>query len=88
MDLSSSIPACIGYAALLRAGDINRRIWLQWEGGAVEGPFLVIDAAAGQPVDLLLSRSWVVDVDYETALRRGMGGPVPVTILARPAAAQ
>lgn len=80
--------ACVGYAALLRAGDINRRIWLQWEGGIVEGPFLVIDAAAGQHVDLLLSRNWVVDVDYETALRRDMAGPVPVTILAAPAAAQ
>lgn len=72
---------CVGYVALLHKGDINRRVWLQWPDGGVEGPFLVIDVAASRHVAMLLSRGWVVDVDYSTALRHGMAGPVPVTVL-------
>ena len=34
----------------------------------------------------LLARNWVVDVDYDTAMRWGMRGPVPVTILGAPPA--
>jgi hypothetical protein len=77
-------PECVGYVALLRAGDLNRKVWLRWEDGTVEGPFLVIDVAARHHVPLLLSRNWVVDVDYQTALRRNMYSPVPVTVLASP----
>lgn len=77
---------CVGYAALLRAGDINRKVWLQWEDGTVEGPFLVIDVAARHHVPSLLARNWVVDVDYRTAIRRGMNRPLPVTVLAAPPA--
>jgi hypothetical protein len=77
-------PECVGYVALLRAGDLNRKVWLRWEDGAVEGPFLVIDVAARHHIPLLLSRNWVVDVDYQTALRRKMNCPVPVTVLASP----
>ena len=73
---------CVGYVALMRREDINRRVWLEWEDGVVEGPFLVIDTAAKQHVASLISRNWVVDVDYETALRRGMNRPLPVTVWA------
>lgn len=75
---------CVGYAALLRAGDLNRRIWLQWEDGEVDGPFLVIDVAAHHHIPSLLARDWVVDVDYRSAQRRGMNRPLPVTVLAEP----
>jgi hypothetical protein len=75
---------CVGFVALLRSGDLGRRVWLRWADGTVEGPFLVIDVAARHHIKLLLSRGWAVDVDYATALRRGMFGPVPVTILAAP----
>lgn len=77
---------CVGYVALLRAGDLNRKVWLQWDDGTVEGPFLVIDVAARHHVPSLLARSWVVDVDYPTAMRRGMNQPIPVTVLAAPPA--
>jgi hypothetical protein len=77
---------CVGYVALLRAGDLNRRVWLQWNDGTVEGPFLVIDVAARHHVPSLLARNWVVDVDYQTAMRRGMNQPIPVTVLAAPPA--
>lgn len=75
---------CVGTVALLWAGDINRRIWLQWADGSVEGPFLVIDAAASQHVKQLLARQWVVDVDNRTAARHGMLGPVMVTVWGSP----
>ncbi len=77
-------PECVGYVALLRAGDLNRKVWLRWADGNIEGPFLVIDVAARHHIPLLLSRNWVVDVDYQTALRHGMNCPVPVTVLANP----
>jgi hypothetical protein len=75
---------CIGYVALLRAGDLNRRVWLQWDDGSVEGPFLVVDVPAAQHIAHLLARNWVVDVDNGTAVRRGIAGPVWVTVLAAP----
>lgn len=80
----SACDACIGNVALLRAGDLNRRVWLQWGDGTVEGPFLVADVAAPHHVPQLLARNWVVDVDYRTASRRGMLGPEWVTVLASP----
>jgi hypothetical protein len=75
---------CVGYVALLRQGDLGRKVWLRWGDGTVEGPFLVIDVAARQHVGLLLTRGWAVDVDYATAIRHGMNRPVQVTILAAP----
>lgn len=75
---------CIGYVALLRAGDLNRKIWIQWGDGAVEGPFLVADVAARHHVDMLIRRGWAVDVDNRTAVRRGLFMPVDVTIYDAP----
>lgn len=75
---------CVGSVALLRVGDLNRRVWLQWADGTVEGPFLVADVAASQHVASLLARNWVVDVDYRTAMRHGMFNPVWVTVWAAP----
>lgn len=71
---------CIGYAALLRGGDIDRQVWLQREGQMLEGPFWVVDAAALKHVPGLLSRNWVVDVDHDTAMRWRMAGPIPITV--------
>ena len=39
-------PECVGTVALLRAGDIGRKVWLQPPGGEKVGPFLVIDCRA------------------------------------------
>ncbi|MCC6458389.1 MAG: hypothetical protein IT328_25785 [Caldilineaceae bacterium] len=82
----SACSECIGHVALLRAGDLNRHVWLQWADGVVEGPFLVADVAAPHHVAQLLARNWVVDVDYRTAARRGIINPVPVTVWAAPPA--
>jgi hypothetical protein len=75
---------CIGRVALLRAGDIGRHVWIQVGNGAVEGPFQVLDVAGRHHIPDLLRRNWVVDVDYETAMRWGMRGPIEVTVYAEP----
>ncbi len=65
-----------GCVALLRAGDIGRDIWMQLPGGSIEGPYLVIDVAARHDIPCLLEDNWIVDVDYDTAMRWGMDGPI------------
>ncbi len=66
---------CIGRVAMLRYGDVNRKVWLQFHGSQLEGPFHVIDTAATQHVGMLLERNWILDVDYQTAQRWGMRMP-------------
>lgn len=78
---------CIGRVALLREGDMDRRIWLQRPGHEVEGPFWVVDQAAEHDVPGLVRRNWAVDVDYETAMRWKMQGPIPIIVLADPSQA-
>lgn len=75
---------CVGYVAMLRAGDLNRRIWIQLPDSTVEGPFHVVDAADQKHVYMLQGKSWVVDVDYETAMRWRMAGPRLVTLWDEP----
>jgi hypothetical protein len=74
---------CVGYAAMLRAGDLNRKIWLQTGKSSFEGPFLVTDVAAPQHVGQLLAKNWAVDVDFRTARSWNMKMPY-VTIWDRP----
>lgn len=79
-------PECVGTVALLRAGDIGRKVWLQPPDGERIGPFLVIDCARRQDVDALLSRGWVVDVSYELGQVWQMDRPLAgVTVLEDPA---
>jgi hypothetical protein len=75
---------CIGRVALLRDGDVDRRVWLQRPGYPVEGPFWVIDQAAQRDVPGLVRRNWAVDVDYQTAMRWRMRGPIPIIVLDDP----
>ena len=75
---------CVGHVALLRVGDINRKVWIQLDDGTLEGPFLVVDVAHPGDIDSLLARDWVVDVDWETAQRWAMKGPIAGTVLAAP----
>ncbi len=80
----SNCEECVGNVALLDRSDLNRKVWLEWEDGTVDGPFLVIDVAARHHVDMLLQRHWVVDIDYQTARRIGMNRPLPVTVWDHP----
>lgn len=79
-------PECVGRVALLRAGDIGRRVWLQPPGGEPVGPFLVVDCARRQDVAPLVARAWAVDVSYELGQLWGMTRPLAgVTVLEDPA---
>lgn len=71
---------CVGMVALLDRETVGELVWLQRPGYEVEGPFLVIDCAAAGDRANLLRRGWAVDVDYATAQRWGMRGPVPVKV--------
>ncbi len=79
-------PECVGAVALLRAGDIGRKVWLQPPGGEPVGPFLVVDCARRQDVIPLLSRNWAVDISYELGQIWGMTRPLDgVIVLEDPA---
>jgi len=70
-----------GFVALLRAGDIGREVYItNPKTNQVEGPFLVVDVAAMHDIPSLLQRNWVVDVDYDTAVRWGMAGVGPAKV--------
>ncbi|PKO24028.1 MAG: hypothetical protein CVU38_01030 [Chloroflexi bacterium HGW-Chloroflexi-1] len=78
-------PECVGAVALLRAGDIGRKVWLQPPGGEPVGPFLVVDCARSEDVAPLLARNWVVDVSYEVGQLWGMVRPLDgVTVFEDP----
>jgi hypothetical protein len=78
---------CVGTVALLRAGDIGRKVWLQPPGGEKVGPFLVIDCARQEDIPPLVARNWAVDVSFEVGQLWGMDRPLAdVTVLADPAA--
>jgi hypothetical protein len=72
---------CVGYVALLEPGWIGQRVWLRRSGQPDEGPFLVVDCAAAGHREALRQRGWAVDVDWQTAQRWGMRGPVAVEVL-------
>lgn len=79
-------PECVGVVALLRAGDIGRKVWLQPPDSEPVGPFLVVDCARRQDVEPLLARNWTVDVSYELGQLWGMTRPLAgVTVLEDPA---
>ncbi len=74
-------PECVGTVALLRAGDIGRKVWLQPPGADPVGPFLVVDCARRQDVQPLLDRNWVVDVSFEVGQYWGMNRPLDGVIV-------
>jgi hypothetical protein len=74
-------PDCVGSVALLRAGDIGRKVWLQPPGGDPIGPFLVVDCARRQDVLPLLQRNWAVDVSFEVGQFWGMNRPLDGVIV-------
>ncbi|MEA3336265.1 MAG: hypothetical protein U9R25_10175 [Chloroflexota bacterium] len=69
-------PQCVGYVATLRPGDLGRKVWLQAEGRAAEGPFLVVDYAAQKDYERLRARGLIAEIDNKTARRWGMIVPL------------
>jgi hypothetical protein len=69
-------PECIGMVALLEREHVGKRVFLQRAGEKREGPFLVVDCAARKDLRRLKERGLVAEVDWRTARRWGMRGPV------------
>ena len=79
-------PECVGSVAMLRAGDIGRKVWLQPPGGELAGPFLVVDCAHTDDVAALVERNWVIDVSFDLGQLWGMNRPLDgVVVWADPA---
>lgn len=77
---------CVGTVALLRAGDIGRKVWVQAPGSDPAGPFLVIDCARREDVEPLVARDWVVDVGFDLGRTWNMSRPLSgVTVFEDPA---
>lgn len=70
----------IGFAALLDAEHIGRRLWIEWPDGTRDGPYLVADCANAAHRADLIARGWIVDVDRATARLHGVTGPTQVSI--------
>lgn len=70
----------VGTVALNAAGDLGRWVYLEGPQG-VEGPFLSIDCAQRDHYVDRVRRGRVVEVDWWTAQRWGMRGPVAVRVL-------
>jgi hypothetical protein len=73
--------ACVGMVALMDRDTIGQLVYLQRDGLDPEGPFLVVDCANAAHLAALRARNRVVEVDFETAQRWGMQGPIPVRVL-------
>jgi hypothetical protein len=76
-------PDCLGPVAMMRKGDIGRKVWLQYKG-QVSGPYMVVDCAGRTDFPNLTKRGLVAEVPYRLAMRWGMKGPVNVTVLDAP----
>lgn len=80
-------PECIGLIAVLDRQFVGDLAYVTRPGRAEEGPFLVADCAAVEDLARLQKRGLVAEVDWATAQRWGMRGPihgVTVRVVTRP----
>jgi len=71
---------CIGYAAMVDPQWIGQRVWIGRVGQPSEGPFLVVDCGQAEHRAGQKARGLVAEVDFETARRWNMRGPVMVRV--------
>lgn len=75
---------CVGAVALMACDRLGGLVWLDFnDGTGPEGPYLVTDCGAEKDRAGLRKRNRVAEVDWPTALRHRMTGPVPVRVLVR-----
>lgn len=67
---------CVGMVALLDREHVGKQVYLVRDGGPVEGPFLVVDCSAAQDIARHRRNGKVAEVDWPTAQRWGMTGPL------------
>lgn len=82
-----SLDGYVGGVALNRAGDLGRKVWIEWtEGpfeGVTDGPFLVVDCARrGADYQARIGAGYVIEVSEGWAMRREFAwvGPVKVRV--------
>jgi hypothetical protein len=68
--------------ALNRAGDLGRKVWLEWSDGTIDGPMLVVDCARRTDAAERERQGYVVEVSAELAGEREfyMLHSVPVVV--------
>lgn len=71
----------IGAVAVYRLGDKGRDVHILWPDGTIDGPYLAIDVVARNHYSLAVDKNRVVDIDYSTAEKYSMRGPIAVTII-------
>jgi len=71
----------IGAVAVYRLGDKWRDVHILWPDGTIDGPYIAIDVVARHHYELGLKKNRVIDVDYNTAKKHNMRGPMAVTII-------
>ena len=67
---------CVGLIAVLDRQYVGDLAYVTRPGHVEEGPFLVADCAAKKDFARLQKRGLVAEVDWETAQRWGMRGPL------------
>ena len=60
----NSCPHCQGYVAMLRPVDMGRKVCVRIHK-RIWGPYLVVDVATDHDRANLISRGWVLDVQWE-----------------------
>lgn len=69
-------PECVGLIAVLDRQYVGDLAYVTRPGHVEEGPFLIADCAAAKDFARLQKRGLVAEVDWETAQRWGMRGPL------------
>jgi hypothetical protein len=77
-----SLVGYVGGVALNRKGDLGRDVWIEWDDGTVEGPFLVVDCARLAHYPRREWHEYILEVDADVAMRHSFfhGVPPPVTV--------
>jgi len=77
--LPADLPPVVGFVARPRCDEIGRLVWLLWDDGDLEGPFLVADCAnqVEGHYTRMVRRGIVAEVDWNTVTRRGIRGLGP-----------
>ena len=73
-------PECIGFAAMVEPEYLGQRVWIARPDERAEGPFLVVDVGKAEHREGQRRRGLVCEVDFQTAQRWKMRGPVRVRV--------
>lgn len=67
-------------AAVIEAEHLGDKVWIEGPDG-YEGPFLIVDCANAAHLEKLKERRLVAEVDWQTAQRWHMRGPIEGRVL-------